>query len=85
MHIVAIGETTFERVKRIYANTVNPHDRGIVRNYAALCCGPVPESKLQGLDEGLSVEQFLKENLEPAKFEELFYKGYGTSGAAFQG
>lgn len=87
LHIVAIGETTFERIKRIYANTVNPNDHGIVRNYARLCCGAVPESKIQNLDEVLSVEQYLKENLDPAKFAELFYKSYGsgTSDSAFKG
>lgn len=85
LHIVAIGETTFERVKRIYANTTNPNDRGIVRNYAQLCCGPVPDSKIQNLDEELSVEQYLKENLDPAKFAELFYRNYGTTGSVFQG
>jgi hypothetical protein len=42
LYIVAKGETTFQRVKHIYANTANPNDKGLCTNYAQLCCRGTP-------------------------------------------
>jgi hypothetical protein len=84
LYIVAIGETTFERVKRMYATQANPHDRGVCGNYAQLCCEPSPDSLLPDLSEEITYEQFLKENVEPEKLSQILYGGT-TYGSALTG
>jgi hypothetical protein len=80
LYIVAIGETTFERVKRMYATQRNPHDRGVCGNYAQLCCDRAPDSLLPDLSEEITYEQYLKENVEPEKLSQILYgAGYGSA------
>jgi hypothetical protein len=77
---VAIGETTFERVKRMYATQANPHDRGVCGNYAQLCCDRAPDSLLPDLSQEITYELYLKENVEPEKLSQILYgTGYGSA------
>ena len=73
-----------ERMKKMYDNTKNPNDRGICGNYAHVCCGERPDSLIQNMHEEITLEQYLRENVEPEKFEKLFY-GEGRYGSMMHG
>jgi palmitoyltransferase ZDHHC9/14/18 len=49
LRLVALAETTNERVKGYWDGKDKPHDRGCCRNYAALFCDPVPPSQLPNM------------------------------------
>eukprot|EP00629_Pelagomonadales_sp_RCC1024_P015230 CAMPEP_0119278282 /NCGR_PEP_ID=MMETSP1329-20130426/18806_1 /TAXON_ID=114041 /ORGANISM="Genus nov. species nov., Strain RCC1024" /LENGTH=353 /DNA_ID=CAMNT_0007278789 /DNA_START=243 /DNA_END=1301 /DNA_ORIENTATION=- len=49
LRLVAIGETTNERVKGAWDGKDKPHHLGCVGNYKMLCCGRVPDSQLPDL------------------------------------
>eukprot|EP01032_Pedospumella_encystans_P007672 gene7672-9178_t len=79
LYITAIGETTFEHIKRIYADTPNPNDHGVCGNYALLCCSAKQASLVPDMHEEVTAEQYLKENADPAVFNNLFYSNYGSA------
>jgi uncharacterized membrane protein YgcG len=83
LYIVAIGETTFQRVKNIYANMKNPNDHGVCANYSQVCCTNAPDSLLPDMSEEITFETYVKENGEPGKLEMYLYGSngkYGSSG-----
>ena len=49
LRLVALGETTNERVKGVWDGKAKPHDRGCAGNYASLCCARTPRSHLPNL------------------------------------
>ncbi|KAJ1432913.1 DHHC palmitoyltransferase-domain-containing protein [Ochromonadaceae sp. CCMP2298] len=79
VHIVAIGQTTFEKMRKKYTAQRNPHDRGLFRNYSKLCFAPTPASLVGRQWEAVSRDQYLAENVDRQRFEALFYSRYGTA------
>ncbi len=71
LQIVLANETTNERVKRTFEQHRNPYDRGAAQNCLALCCSPLPESRLRNLREIMPPEAFITENVDPAKLEAM--------------
>jgi hypothetical protein len=49
LYLVAIAQTTNERVRGVYHSGNNPHDRGVLRNCAAFLCAPVPPSRVPSM------------------------------------
>ena len=49
LRLVALGETTNERVKGVWKGKAKPHDRGCCGNYALLLREPVPPSRLPNM------------------------------------
>jgi len=49
LRLVAIGETTNERVKGVWKDKAKPYDRGCCGNYALLLREAVPPSRLPGM------------------------------------
>jgi hypothetical protein len=83
-----VGQTTFEHIKKTYhyyrsddeargsdfvGRVDNPFDRGVVGNYAALCCSPMPATRIGDLHEEVSREQFIREEVDPDRALLLSY------------
>jgi len=49
LRLVALGETTNERVKGVWKGKAKPHDRGCCGNYALLLREAVPPSRLPNM------------------------------------
>lgn len=49
LRLIALAETTNERVKGFWDGKDKKHDKGCCRNYVAFCCDPVPPSNLPDL------------------------------------
>jgi len=93
VYIVAVGQTTFEHIKKTYHHrhgaaaaadeageeviiVKNPFDRGVCGNYSALCCSPVPATRIGDLREVVSREQFIREEVDPDRAVHL--SSYGA-------
>jgi hypothetical protein len=80
LYIVAIGQTTFERIRKKYVSAPNPHDHGFCKNYINLCFSETAPSLVRDLHENLSLEAYLAENVDRQRFS-VFYSRYGSVGA----
>ena len=58
LNLIALNQTTNERVKGVYLGVENPHDQGCCANYYLLCCVEVPPpSRLKNMWERVSVDE----------------------------
>ena len=72
LFLIAIGQTTNEHLKGVYAahSKANPHDKGCIGNFAALLCHVTPASKIPDLTalvafEGDAIVDTSNETKEP--------------------
>lgn len=72
MTILAAGQTTNEKVKRLYeGGRDNPFNHGVVSNCGSVWCAPYVESRVGNLRDVMSTDAFITENIDPAKVEAI--------------
>ena len=72
-HRAAAPPAAEARVSYDAGRVNNPFDRGVCGNYAALCCSPVPATRIGDLHEEVSREQFIREEVDPDRALLLSY------------
>jgi len=78
LYIISIGETTFERIRKVYKDQPNPYNQGCWQNFTIVCCKPVFPSSLENMGQIMTIDHYLRENVDPNRFEDVFYSRYGA-------
>jgi len=61
LNLIALNQTTNERIKGTYATEKNPYDNGCCRNYITLCClEPLPASRLPDMVEEVETVEYAR-------------------------
>jgi hypothetical protein len=58
-YLISVGQTTNENIRGVYEGTQSPFNYGCCQNLVLVCCGEVPKSRLEHINDSISEAEYL--------------------------